>query len=150
MRLPHDCLILVADGRKMLLLRNQGTSDDPSLAVDYGLEQPNPADRAQKSDARGQRPSVGSPGQASAGEADYHQQAEDDFARDAAAYLNALALRNALTRLIVIAPPRTLGELRRHYHRAVTARLVTEIAKTMTGHPIDAIAKFLVAHEEVA
>ena len=149
MRLPHDCLILVADGRKMLLLRNEGTSDDPSLVVDYGLEQPNPADRDQKSDARDQRPTVGSPGQASTGEVDYHRQAEDDFAREAATYLNALALRNALTRLIVIAPPRTLGELRRHYHREVSARLVVEIAKTMTGQPTNAIARFLVAQEEV-
>jgi len=150
MRLPHNSLVLVADGRKMLLLRNEGQADDPALTVEYGLEQPNPADHEQKSDARGQRPAVGSPGQASAGETDYHQRTEDEFARSVAGYINALALQNDLAPLIVIAPAGTLGELRKHYHREAAACIRAEIGREMTGYSVEAITDMLVAHEEVA
>ena len=44
-------------------------------------------------------------------------------------------------RLIVIAPPRTLGELRKHYHKEVSDRITGELAKDLTGHPVPAIEK---------
>jgi protein required for attachment to host cells len=36
--------------------------------------------------------------------------------------------------LVVIAAPRALGEMRKHYHKALTAKLLGEIAKDLTGH----------------
>ncbi|HEX7871649.1 MAG TPA: host attachment family protein [Sphingobium sp.] len=143
MKIEPDTLILVADGRKILILRNSGTAGEPALTVDYGEEQSNPADRDQKSDAQGQRPGSFGPGQASAGEADYHQQAEDRFAVHAADLLNKRALQNGFERLIVIAAPATLGVLRQRYHGEVKARLVAEVAKDMTGTPVDRIARYL-------
>ena len=32
-----------------------------------------------------------------------------------------------------------LGELRKHYHKEVTDRLVGELAKDLTGHPVPEI-----------
>ncbi|UXN68011.1 host attachment protein (plasmid) [Devosia neptuniae] len=32
--------------------------------------------------------------------------------------------------------PRALGEMRKHYHKALTAKLLGEIAKDLTGHSI--------------
>lgn len=143
MRIEPDTLILVADGRKLLLLRNSGTAGAPELVVDYGEEQANPPDREQKSDAQGQRPGSIGPGQASAGETDYHQQTQDRFAVHAAALLNEKALKNRLGPLIVIAAPATLGVLRRSYHGEVKARIVAEVAKDMTGTPVDRILHYL-------
>ena len=40
---------------------------------------------------------------------------------------------------MVIADPKTLGEMRHHYHSELEKRLVGEIAKTMTGQPTDKI-----------
>ena len=48
-----------------------------------------------------------------------------------------------LNALIVVAPPKTLGELRKHYHKEVTSRLKGELDKDLTGHPIKDIEKAL-------
>jgi protein required for attachment to host cells len=45
---------------------------------------------------------------------------------------------------VIVAPPRTLAELRRHYSREVSARIVAEIDKDLTGHPVDEIAAIII------
>ena len=57
--------------------------------------------------------------------------------------LKERALRNDFDSLIVVAPPRTLGELRKHYHKEVEKRLAGEIAKDLTGHPVEEIEKII-------
>ncbi|MBO9582497.1 MAG: host attachment protein, partial [Sphingobium sp.] len=131
------------------LYRNEGSADAPDLKVIYGEELSNPADRDQKSDLAGRRPAIGSPGMATVGETDYHRQAEIDFARHVADHLNGLALRNELSALIVAAPNRTLGELRKHFHRETRTCILAEIEKDLTAHPTPRIAELLVEREEV-
>lgn len=147
MLIEPDTLVLVADGRKVLLLRNTGTATDPDLVVDHGEELSNPPDRDQKSDAAGQRPSGIGPGQSSAGETDYHQMEEERFASHAADIVNRRALKGKLHRLIVVAAPATLGVLRKEWHVEARARLVAEFAKDMTGTPVDRITRYLVDAE---
>lgn len=144
MLVPTNTLVLVADGKKMLVLRNTGLATDIDLSVEYGEEQPNPPDREQKTDLRGRMPQQGNPGQASVGETDYHQQAEERFAAHIAGWLNERALRNALDPVVVVAAPGTLGALRPHLHKTAKDRIVAEIGKDMTGHPTEGIAKMLV------
>jgi len=150
MRLPHNCLILVADGRKMLLLRNRGMADAPDLVVEYGEEQPNPSDADQKTDLAGRRPAIGTPGQASVSEPDYHQLTEDRFTARIADRLNVLALGNDLSPLVLIAAPRVLGVIRPLLHRQVRARIIAEIEKVLTGHPTERIAQMLVDEQQPA
>lgn len=140
MHLAHDTAVLVADGRKLLLLRNRGDDAHPDLVVEHGEEHPNPADRDQKSDAPGRSASNVGGGQSTMDEPDYHQLEEDRFAKDAADLLKRRALSHAFDALIVVAAPRTLGELRKHYHGEVSARITGEIAKDLTGHPVADIA----------
>src|SRR6478609_8587683 len=45
-------------------------------------------------------------------------------------------LDGTISDLVIIAAPRTLGELRKHYHKALTAILKHEIAKELTGHSL--------------
>jgi protein required for attachment to host cells len=45
---------------------------------------------------------------------------------------------------VIVAPPRTLAELRRHYSREVSARIVAEIGKDLTGYPVDEIAAIII------
>jgi hypothetical protein len=42
--------------------------------------------------------------------------------------------------------PRTFGELRKHYHKSLSAILVGEIEKDLTGHNIQDIEKALRTH----
>lgn len=136
MHLPPDAAVLVADGRKMLFLRNKGDDLYPNLVVEHAEEQANPKDSDQKSDAPGVSYSSARPGRSTMDEADFHQLAEDRFAADAADLLKRRALAHDFESLIVIAPPRTLGELRKHYHAAVRALITGELDKDLTGHPI--------------
>lgn len=167
MQVPHNAFVLVADGRKMLFFRNEGDSDYPNLKVEHAQEQANPADRDQKTDAAGGASSTqtgaSAPGIAQQGgtggargqgsqfapsrgsmeETDYHQQEEDRFAAEAAEMLKRRALANDFEQLIIVAPPKTLGELRKHYHKEVERRVSGELAKDLTNHPVSEIEKAL-------
>ena len=143
MRIAHDTMILVADGRKMLFFRNTGEADLPTLAL---VEQPAQADqvtREQGSDAPGRAPGTRGASGSTMQQTDFHQQDENRFAADAADMLKRAALAGDFERLIVVAPPRTLGELRKHYHKEVESRIVGEVAKDLTNQPVDAIASAL-------
>ena len=54
MRIDHDALVLVADGRKMLMLRNEGDAEYPNLQVEKVDEIDNPPTREQATHAAGQ------------------------------------------------------------------------------------------------
>ena len=143
MQLSHNTVVLVADGRKMLFLRNEGDAEYPNLIVEKAEEQQNPATRDQGTGPAGRiSSSQGATGSA-VGETDFHQIEEDRFAVHAADLLKRRALANDFESLIVIAPPHTLGELRKHYHKAVSDRLTGELDKDLTGHPIPDIEQAL-------
>ncbi|MBN8807557.1 MAG: host attachment protein [Sphingomonas sp.] len=145
MQIANNTLVVVADGRKALFLRNEGDATHPNLIVEHAEEQVNPADRDQKTDAPG-RASGGIGGrQSSMDEVDFHQQEEDRFAAEVGAMLKKRALANEFEKLIIAAPAKTLGELRKHYHVEVENRLAGELAKDLTGHPIPEIEKLLSA-----
>ena len=139
MNLANNTLVLVADGHKMLFLRNQGDAAKIDLRVEAHREQDNPPNRDQASAAPGRSfASVGSRRSAME-ESDFHQIAEDRFAAEAADLLRVRALSGDFERLVVVAPPSTLGELRKHYHKEVASRIIDEINKDLTGRSIDEI-----------
>lgn len=143
MHVPHNSVVLVVDGRKLLFLRNEGDAVHPNLTVEHAREQDNPATRDQATDAAGQSSSSQGAARSSVEPTDFHQLEEDRFAADAAELLKKRALSQDYETLIVIAPPKTLGELRKHYHKEVTDRLTGELSKDLTGHPIPDIEKAL-------
>jgi protein required for attachment to host cells len=144
MRVPHNSLVVVADGRKMLFLRNEGDSNYPNLEVISAQEQKNPADRDHKSDAPGRTFSgQGTGGRSAYEETDFHSLEEARFAADAAEMLRTHALQDNYDQFIIVAPPTTLGELRKHYHKEVQNRIAAELAKDLTNHPVDQIEKIL-------
>lgn len=144
MNLPNNALVLVADGRKMLFLRNHGNAAHIDLRVEVRREQDNPPNRDQASDVPGRSfESVGSR-RSGMEETDFHQIQEDRFAAKAAELLQARALADDFETLVVAAPPHTLGELRKSYHKQVTSRIIKEIDKDLTGCPIDEIEAVLI------
>lgn len=150
MRVPHNAVVVVVDGRKMLVLRNEGDALAPNLKVEHAQEQNNPSDGDQKTDTAGRAASTRGQGGFAAGggtmgEVDFHQQEEDRFAAETAELLKKRALNQDFESLIIIAPPKTLGELRKHYHKEVSDRLTGELSKDLTGHAIPDIEKALLA-----
>ena len=145
MRIPHNALVLVADGRKSLFLRNEGDAEFLNLVVEDQRAHADLADHELKSDAPGRSfASVGARRSAIA-EADYHQIEEDRFAADTAALLSKRAQANGFEQLIIVAPPRTLGELRQHYDKATEAKILAEVDKDLVNHPIDKLEGVLKA-----
>ena len=149
MRVPHDSYVLVADGAKMLFFRNEGDADNLDLKVVAAEQQADAADRDIKTDQADRMPaSPGQGGGSSANESDFHQQAEDRFAAEAADRINRAALADEFENLIIVAPPKTLGELRKHFHKQTEGRIAAEIGKDLTGHPVDRIEKLLQNYQE--
>jgi len=123
MMLPKGTNVAVADGEKLNLFRNSGDEAElkltpvPHLAVD------------------GDHQGSGSR-QTSSGNPDPSQSREDGFSAGIVEQLNKGVLDGNIEGLVIIAAPRALGEMRKHYHKALTAKLLGEIAKDLTGHSI--------------
>jgi protein required for attachment to host cells len=134
--LPQGTWVLVADGEKALFLENLTDDADPNLRVWREEHQDNPPDREQGTDRPG-RFHDGGPGQKSAfAETDWHRLGKERFAQELADRLYLFAHRGAFERLVIVAPPRVLGDLRGKLHKAVADRVVAEIPKTLTNHPV--------------
>ncbi|HEY5106477.1 MAG TPA: host attachment family protein [Caulobacteraceae bacterium] len=140
MEIPHNAHVLVADGRKLLLFKNDGSVAAPKLNVATHREQDSAATQEQGADKPGQTQSSVGGVRSGYEQTDFHQQDEDRFAADAAEMLKRQVLAGRIEALIVIAAPRTLGELRKHYHHEVAKRVLGEIAKDVAGRPTDEIA----------
>ena len=146
MEIPHNAHVVVVDGRKLLLFKNEGTPASPKLSLATHREQDSAATHDQGSDKPGAtHQSVGS-ARSDYEQTDFHQQDEDRFAADAADMLKREVLARRIGALIVVAAPRTLGELRKHYHAAVEKRLLGEIAKDVAGRPSDEIAALIASN----
>lgn len=146
MPLPNNALVLVTDGRKLLLLRNHGDAAQIDLRVERHNERSDQKNGEMTTDAPGSTGQSAGYGMNSYETTDFHQLEEDRWAKQAAERVNARALRNDFDALAIIAPPRTLGELRKCLHKAAASKVVCEIDKEMTGRPIADIESLLVAH----
>ena len=124
-KIPTGAWIVVADGTGARLFLNVGKGATVSLTQQKLLE---PEDLADDGPS-GKRPSEQS------------EQANDEatFAKQLAHYLNAAALKQEFTDLILMADPHTLGLLRPQLHNETTRRIIKEIAKTFTNAPLETI-----------
>jgi protein required for attachment to host cells len=145
-RIPHDAWVLVGDGRKALVFQNEGSPDKPRLVVQEVFEAPaNPSAGAQGSERPGRVISSAEGGtRRSAVEAtDWHEIAEARFARDVASALAEAARAGRFDRLAVVAPPKTLAELRDAFDDPVRKKIIGELDKTLTNHPVPEIERLL-------
>ena len=144
-RVPHNALLLVGDGQKALFLRNKGNANRVDLVVERILARDNPPTREQGTDRPGR--SSASPGVARSAmeEADWHHLAKDRFADELADALYRHAHANLFDQLVIIAPPKILGNLRKAFHPEVAERVAAEIPKELTSHPVAEIERLMAA-----
>ncbi|WP_324073691.1 MAG: host attachment family protein [Erythrobacter sp.] len=146
MKVEHGTLVMVADGAKLLLFRNEGDATYPVLETLLSERQDNPPAHEQGTDAPGRSFASTGAARSSYEETDRHRLAEDAFAHHAAAVLEDAAVARPDAGIVVVAAPHTLGEMRKAYGRAVRARLVAEIDKDLADHPTDDVIAALAAH----
>jgi protein required for attachment to host cells len=121
MMLAKGTTVAVADGAKLNLFRNSGDEAEMKLTA-----LPHQSVDSEAGTSGGHQSSTGNPDRA--------QAAEDGFSAGIVQYLNEQALNGGIDRLVIVAAPRALGEMRKHYHKALFAKLQGEIAKDLTGH----------------
>ena len=145
MPLANNALVLVTDGRKTLFFRNEGDQNQIDLRTEAHDERQDLDDKEMKTDAPGAiGQSAGYSGRVTYEETDFHQLEEDRWAHSAAEEVNRRALGNDFEALAIIAPPRTLGEIRKKLHKEAERRVVCEIPKEMTRRPIPDIEALIV------
>jgi len=143
MPLPHNALVLVADGRKTLFFRNRGDENQIDLRTEAHDEREDRKDHEIKSDAPGTTKQSGGYGRSTYEEPDFQQQEEDRWIKDAADELKARVLRNDFDALAIVAPPKALGILKKCLHKEVERRLVCTVNKEMSGRAVPDIEALL-------
>lgn len=128
-KVPHNALVVVADGAGARFFRNSSRDDTVSLSAQGELR---PADLLDTG-ASGARPSDSSPRETN----------EATFAKQLSGELYRRAHSGDYAALVLIADPQTLGEIRPTLHKEVQDRLVSEIGKTFTNASLADIEKAL-------
>jgi len=132
MLMPHGTLIAVADGAHLELYRNSGQEAHPKLSP---VAAPNLPPHGSDSGKRHR---------ASAANPDHRLLEEDNFIAAIADWLNHQAIDGAIEGLVIVAPPRALGELRLHYHPKLAEKILAEIHHDLVGRPVADIESALI------
>jgi protein required for attachment to host cells len=133
MQLPQNTVIAVADGEKLSLFQNEGDAANVRLKA------------MPDADVDGSKIASGGRHSSSSANPDDSQQDEDGFTAGIAALLNKKVLDGKISNLVIIAAPRTLGEMRKSYHKSLSEILIGELDKDLTGHSLQDIEKALAA-----
>ena len=125
--------ILVADGARARIFRNDWPDRGlhRAFANDFGA--PRAPDRAYGADKPGRAlrgPDGGRQGIAPT--VDWHRYEKARFARDMADLLNRHAARRSFDRLVLVAPPAVLGDLRKCLAKPALNAVTAEVGKDLT------------------
>jgi protein required for attachment to host cells len=141
---PHNAFVFVGDGRKALVLRNDGDAQFLNLKAERVFTDENPPTHEQGADRPGRSYSSVGAGRSSVTQTDWHALEEHRFAREVASALERVVRERGVETLIIVAPPRALADLRKAFHADVKRKIVAEIDRDLTKHPLYEIEKHLV------
>jgi protein required for attachment to host cells len=144
MQLENGTWVLVLDGTKALIFENVTDGADPNLQVVR-------KDENEATDSKGES-TTGPEQQGTRRQLDanvMHSTTESGFAEEMAEWLYKAAHRNRFQKIVLVAPDKVIGLLRGKLHKEVANRVVAEVHKTLTGHPVDQIER-IVAQELAA
>jgi protein required for attachment to host cells len=145
LNIPHDAFVFVGDGRKALFLRNASDEKFPNFWTERVFVDDNPSTHEQGSDRPGRAfKRAGTNVRSGVEETDWHELEQHRFAQRVAAAMERLVRERNAKALVVVAPPRTLADLRHAFHADVKRRIIAEVDKELTKHPVHEIEKHLV------
>jgi protein required for attachment to host cells len=142
-KLDNGTWVLIADGEKALFLENRTDGEDPFFEVIREEEQDNPPTREQAANRPGRNNDGPGDHRSALDDTDWHQLAKDRFAHELADILYRQAHKGRFDKIVLVAPAKTLGELRQQLHKEVADKVVGEVPKTLTNHPLDEIEKIV-------
>ncbi len=143
MLIPNGTLIMVLDGAKRALYRNDGDAIEPELTLIEDIEKPSRSTTEQGTDRPGRRFESAGVSRGAYDGSDYHQQDEDRFARQAADQLNGLSAFGT-HKIVLVAAAHVLGLMRSQLTAATQNLMLAEINKDYAGRSARDIATMLV------
>lgn len=135
--------VVVGDGRRVLFLTNYGDPDLLDLRVLQSEVEEIPATRDLGSDAPGRLFSSRGGVRSAIEATDWHEIEKENFARQIAHRINSAAESGEMKEIVVIAPPRVLGEIRKELSAKAHGKVKGELDRDLTHHPLPEIEKAL-------
>lgn len=128
--------VVVADGHRARVLKNEkGVALESALDVDFTA--PNPLDHEIGPDRPGRtKDSTPNVRHALEPRVDHHRQRKAAFAHDLAHVIDEAAEQNRFARLILVAPPQALGDLRQHLGPHARERVRGELPLDLTHETV--------------
>ncbi|MDC0737842.1 host attachment family protein [Cognatishimia sp. SS12] len=148
--LPHGTWVLIADGEKALFLENKGDEQDMHLTVRRKEEQDNPKAQDWAANRPGRFNDGPSVHRSAVDDTDWHELEKARFAKTVAEDLYQAAHAGKFDKLVIAASRPVLSELRAEMHMEVTDKLLLDVPKVLTNHPLDEIEKAIAREMENA
>ena len=145
LKIDNGTWVVVCDGAKALVLENAGNRMTPNLTTKEVYEQSDARTRDLGADKPGRAFSSAGGVRSAVEQTDWHDQAEQKFLSKLAARLDKAVQAGETRSLIVVAPARAIGVLRREYSPRVRQALKAEVEKDYVKMPVDEILRHLVA-----
>jgi protein required for attachment to host cells len=142
-RIHNEAWVLIGDGRKALMLRNTGDADLLDLRRASVRVDDNPPTHEQGTDAPGRSMSSANGVRSAMEPTDWHEIEAHRFAASMASEINEAVRTGACKEIVLVAPPKVLGELRQKLTGEAQKHVKGEIAKDLTHHRIGEIEQIL-------
>jgi protein required for attachment to host cells len=136
--------IIVSDGRKALLLENEGDEVFPNLKTREVREHPDAPNRVLNTDKPGRVHQSAATFRSSVEQTDRHEEQEEKFIVGLTDRLSELISGGATKHLIIVAPARVLGLIRKNCSATVISAIHAEFSHDLTHLPVYEIEQHLV------
>jgi protein required for attachment to host cells len=144
-RIPWKSWVVVCDGTKALVFSNEGDAELLNLKpIEISVE-PDPPTHELGTDRPGRVHQSKGVSRSAVEGTDFHAQAEAEFISKLAERLDRAACDHEVKHIIIVAPPKALGILRKHMSPALQALVRAEIVKDLAQLSTPEIEKHLAA-----
>ncbi len=141
---PLQTWVLIADGARARILENDGPGHGLTEVKGHEFSADHSATHELVSDRQGRSFSSHGPGRSAiAPHSDPHRELKTKFAHQLAEVLRRGLEQHAYDRLIIVATPVTLGDLRSSLSDDVRSMIIGEVAQDLTKHPNGEVASHL-------
>jgi protein required for attachment to host cells len=147
-RIRNGDWLAVCDGRKALFFENAGDAEFPILKAREVMEHKLAFNRDLDTERPGRVQEMATTARSGIEPVDHHDLEEKDFLAQVSKRLDELVAAGDVRHVIMIAPPRALGAIRKTYSAALRAAIRAEIDQDLVKMPVAEIQdKFAIRSE---
>lgn len=142
-RIPWKGWIVVCDGAKALIFRNEGDAELLNLKLVEVIAEPHALSRDLGTDRPGRVYQSHGSARSTVEAPDFHSEAEAAFLAGIVDHLDKAVREHSVRHLVLVAPPKALGLLRQRLTPALRAIVTAEVDKDLAGLPTHEIEAHL-------